>query len=74
MTGGHIYIDGQDIQQVTLKSLRQQIGVVQQDVYLFSGTVAEYRLRPPRRLPGGDIGGRPSGGRGPVHPGAEGWV
>ncbi|EJW91255.1 ABC transporter, ATP-binding protein, partial [gut metagenome] len=41
VTGGHIYIDGQDIQQVTLKSLRQQIGVVQQDVYLFSGTVAE---------------------------------
>ncbi len=40
-TDGHIYIDGQDIQDVTLKSLRQSIGIVQQDVYLFSGTVTE---------------------------------
>ena len=38
---GHIYIDGQDIQDVTLKSLRENIGIVQQDVYLFSGTVYE---------------------------------
>ena len=41
VTSGHIYIDGQDIQHVTLKSLRQDIGIVQQDVYLFSGSVAE---------------------------------
>ena len=41
MTSGHIYIDGQDIQQVTLKSLREDIGIVQQDVYLFSGSVAD---------------------------------
>ena len=34
-------IDGQDIRHVTLSSLRNAIGVVQQDVYLFSGTVAE---------------------------------
>ncbi len=40
-TDGTISIDGQDIRQVTLKSLRSSIGVVQQDVYLFSGTVAE---------------------------------
>ncbi len=40
-TGGTIYIDGQDIRKVTLKSLRNAIGIVQQDVYLFSGTVAE---------------------------------
>ena len=40
-TSGHIYIDGQDIQQVTLKSLREDIGIVQQDVYLFSGSVAD---------------------------------
>ena len=32
---------GQDIRHVTLKSLRQDIGIVQQDVYLFSGTVAQ---------------------------------
>ena len=41
VTGGHILIDGQDIRGVTLDSLRHAIGVVQQDVYLFSGTVAE---------------------------------
>ena len=40
-TEGRILIDGQDIRNVTLKSLRQAIGVVQQDVYLFSGTVFE---------------------------------
>ena len=34
-------IDGQDIKKVTMKSLRENIGIVQQDVYLFSGTVAE---------------------------------
>lgn len=38
-TGGAIYIDGTDIRDVTLSSLRNSIGVVQQDVYLFSGTV-----------------------------------
>ena len=41
MTGGEILIDGQDIRHVTLSSLRNAVGVVQQDVYLFSGTVAE---------------------------------
>ena len=41
VTSGRILIDGQDIQKVTLESLRAAIGVVQQDVYLFSGTVAE---------------------------------
>ena len=39
--GGSIKIDGTDIRDVTLKSLRENIGVVQQDVYLFSGTVYE---------------------------------
>jgi ATP-binding cassette subfamily B protein len=38
---GTITIDGQDIRSATLASLRQHIGVVQQDVYLFAGTVAE---------------------------------
>jgi ATP-binding cassette subfamily B protein len=38
---GSIRIDGQDIAGVTLKSLRRHIGVVQQDVYLFAGSIAE---------------------------------
>lgn len=41
VTGGQITIDGQDVRSLTLKSLRSQIGVVQQDVYLFSGTIRE---------------------------------
>lgn len=41
VTGGEILIDGHDIKNVTMKSLRSQIGTVQQDVYLFSGSVAE---------------------------------
>lgn len=36
---GRIILDGQDIRHFTLKSLRSSIGIVQQDVYLFSGTV-----------------------------------
>ena len=40
-TEGRVLIDGQDVKKVTMKSLRQQIGIVQQDVYLFSGTVIE---------------------------------
>ncbi|NLD34076.1 MAG: ABC transporter ATP-binding protein [Clostridiales bacterium] len=39
VTAGRILIDGQDIKGLTLKSLRSNIGMVQQDVYLFSGTV-----------------------------------
>lgn len=38
-TEGQILIDGKDIRKYTLKSLRSNIGIVQQDVYLFSGTV-----------------------------------
>lgn len=41
VTDGVITIDNQNIREVTLKSLRNNIGVVQQDVYLFSGTVFE---------------------------------
>ncbi len=41
VTGGSISIDGKDIRDVTLKSLRNNIGIVQQDVYLFAGTVYE---------------------------------
>lgn len=36
---GEILLDGKNIKKITLKSLRQSIGVVQQEVYLFSGTV-----------------------------------
>lgn len=39
VTDGKITLDGQNIKDFTLKSLRQHIGMVQQDVYLFSGTV-----------------------------------
>ena len=38
---GSITIDGKDIREVTLESLRRSIGMVQQDVYMFSGTVGE---------------------------------
>lgn len=38
---GRITIDGQDVKNVTLNSLRKHIGMVQQDVYLFTGTVAD---------------------------------
>ncbi|USG66170.1 ABC transporter ATP-binding protein/permease [Brevibacillus ruminantium] len=38
---GSITIDGIDIRQMTLASLRRQIGIVQQDVFLFSGTIRE---------------------------------
>jgi ATP-binding cassette subfamily B protein len=41
VTEGSISIDGNDIRDVTLSSLRNSIGVVQQEVYLFSGTVFE---------------------------------
>lgn len=41
VTEGAVEIDGQDVKSVTMKSLRENIGIVQQDVYLFSGTVAE---------------------------------
>ncbi len=40
-TDGRILMDGHDIKAVTVKSLRSAIGIVQQDVYLFSGTVYE---------------------------------
>lgn len=41
VTGGSIRIDGKDIRDIKLKSLRDHIGIVQQDVYLFAGTVIE---------------------------------
>ena len=41
VTSGSITIDGKDIRDVTLESLRNAIGVVQQDVYMFGGTIKE---------------------------------
>ena len=41
VTGGTIRVDGKDIRDVTLKSLRDNIGIVQQDVYMFAGTILE---------------------------------
>lgn len=41
VTGGRITIDGLDIRDMTLQSLRRNIGIVQQDVFLFSGTIRE---------------------------------
>ncbi|WP_312368766.1 ABC transporter ATP-binding protein [Lachnoclostridium sp.] len=41
VSSGRITIDGQDIRNLTQKSLRKNIGIVQQDVYLFAGTVAD---------------------------------
>ena len=41
VTGGAVRIDGNDVRELTLDSLRSQIGVVQQDVYLFAGTVLD---------------------------------
>ena len=41
VTGGRNTIDGEDVRKITLQSLRNQIGLVQQDVYLFSGSIRE---------------------------------
>src|SRR5690625_4478100 len=41
VTGGSITIDGYDVRDLTFHSLRNNIGIVQQDVYLFAGTIAD---------------------------------
>lgn len=41
VTSGEITIDGIDIRDITLKSLRNSIGIVQQDVYMFSGSIRD---------------------------------
>ncbi len=41
VTSGSVRIDGVDVRDITLKSLRSNIGIVQQDVYLFAGTVLD---------------------------------
>lgn len=41
VTGGRILVDGRDVREVTQRSLRRSIGIVQQDVFLFAGTVLD---------------------------------
>jgi ATP-binding cassette, subfamily B, bacterial len=41
VTGGRITVDGHDIRDLTMASLRRQIGIVQQDVFLFGGSIRE---------------------------------
>ena len=41
VTGGRVTIDGKDVRDLTLESLRNQIGLVQQEVYLFCGSIKE---------------------------------
>ena len=41
VTGGKITLDGKDIRNITMKDLRDEIGIVQQDVYLFAGTIID---------------------------------
>lgn len=41
VTEGRVCVDGKDVRNLTMKSLREQIGMVQQDVYLFTGTIFE---------------------------------
>ncbi|MBP5438043.1 MAG: ABC transporter ATP-binding protein [Treponema sp.] len=41
VTGGSIFLDGIDIKRIKLENLRSQIGLVQQDVFLFAGTIKE---------------------------------
>lgn len=68
VSGGAICIDGQDVRDVTLRSLRDSIGIVQQDVYLFSGTVAE-------NIAYGDpAAGRDAVERAAVLAGADGFI
>ena len=41
VTGGKSTVDGKDVRKLTLERLRNQIGLVQQDVYLFCGSIRE---------------------------------
>ena len=41
VTGGSVRVDGHDVRDLKLKSLREAIGIVQQDVYIFAGSIRE---------------------------------
>ena len=61
VTGGKITLDGKDIRNITMKDLRDEIGIVQQDVYLFaerSSTTSAMadRMRPTRSHPRSESG------------------
>ena len=71
VTGGAILIDGVDIRDVTLKSLRQQIGIVTQETVLFDDTIANnIAYGVPGATARGDRGGGARGARPRVHPDA----
>lgn len=55
LTDGDILIDGHSIRDVTLKSLRQNIGIVQQEVFLFTGTIKENILYGRPEATDGDV-------------------
>ena len=55
VSGGEIRLDGTDIREIRLSSLRANIGIVQQDVYLFAGTVADNILYGKRNAAREDI-------------------
>ena len=55
LTDGDILIDGHSIKDVTLKSLRQNIGIVQQEVFLFTGTIKENILYGRPEATDGDV-------------------
>ena len=63
VTDGAVRIDGHDVRQVTQESLRQNVGVVQQDVFLFAASILEnIRYGKPGASeegggPGGEAGG-----------------
>ena len=67
---GRILIDGQDLRQVSIPSLRSQIGVVPQEVVLFSGTIRENIAFGQPDAPLEEVPrGRDAGGRARFHPG-----
>ena len=41
VTGGAVYVDGKDVRSLTQESLRKNIGIIQQDVFMFAGTIRE---------------------------------
>ena len=62
-TEGRILVDGRDVRGLTQRSLRENIGIVQQDVFLFAGTIYDnIRYGRPDANRRGDCGGGQAGG------------
>ncbi len=74
LTGGRILIDGKDITTLTQRSLRESIGMVQQDVYMFSGTVLRKSPTVCPAPPRSSAPRRAARGGGRVYLGAAGGV